>query len=96
MHYTHLIFLNNAFYIQKNEQYLTTSENILKIIKNLGLIPKKITTAKIGIIMKSINRKNFLFTYQNFMDILIKIIEKILPKEYKENKEMAKNYFLTF
>ena len=93
MHYVHLIFLNNSLYFPKKQQYLMTTENLIKIIKNFGIIPKEVKLYELDIIVKKVCPKANLITYENFMDILIKIAEKLFPKEYKKNKVLITNFF---
>ena len=93
MHYVHLIFLNNSSYFPKKQQYLMSMENLIKIIKNFGIIPKEIKLYELDILVRKVCPKTNLISYENFMDILIKIAEKLFPKEYKKDKSLVKNFF---
>lgn len=93
IHYVHLIFLNNSLYFPKRQQYLMTTENFLKIIKNLGIIPNELKLYEIDILIRIVCPKTNLITYEDFMDILIKLSEKIFPKQFKKNKSTVTNFF---
>ena len=86
MHYAHLIILNYSLYFPKKQQYLMSMENLIKIIKNFGIIPKEIKLYELDILVKKVGPKTNLISYDNFMDILMKIAEKLFPKEYKKDK----------
>ena len=68
-------------------------ENLIKIIKNFGIIPKEIKLYELDILVKKVCPKTNLISYDNFMDILIKIEEKLFPKEYKKDNPLVKNFF---
>ena len=93
IHYVHLIFLNNSSYFAKKQQYLMTKENLLKIIKHLGIIPNEIKLYEVDIIFKRICPKTNLIAYEDFMNILIEIVQKLFPKEFKKDKSLVTNFF---
>ena len=93
IHYVHLIFLNNSSFFPKKQQYLMTTENFKKIIKNIGLIPNVIKLYELDILVKKVIPKTNLITYEDFMDILIRISQKIFPREYNKDKALVTNYF---
>ena len=93
MHYVHLIFLNNSLYFPKRQQYLMTTENFLKIIKNLGIIPNELKLYELDILIKIVCPKTNLIAYEDFMDILLKLSEKIFPEQFKKNKSTVTNFF---
>ena len=93
IHYVHLIFLNNSSYFSKKQQYLMTKENLLKIIKHLGIIPNEIKLYEVDIIFKRICPKTNLIAYEDFMNILIEIVQKLFPKEFKKDKSLVTNFF---
>ena len=101
MHYVHLIFLNNSLYYPNKQQYLMTHENLLKIMRYIGLIPKEIKLYELDILIKKICPKTKLLTYDDFMELLIEIGHKIFPKEFKNDKSLVTNFvfhniFLSF
>lgn len=93
IHYVHLIFLNNSLYFPKKQEYLMTNENLVKIIKNLGIVPNIIKLYELDIIVKKVRPKAHLITYEDFMEILIKLAEKIFPKEFNRDQTLVTNYF---
>ena len=54
-----------------------TKENLIKIIKNLGIIPNEIKLYELDILIKKTCPKTSLVAYDDFMDILIQIAQKI-------------------
>ena len=93
IHYVHLIFLNNSSYFPKRQQYLMTKENLIKIIKNLGIIPNEIKLYELDILIKKTCPKTTLVSYDDFMDILIQIAQKIFPKQFQKDKLLVTNFF---
>jgi hypothetical protein len=93
IHYVHLIFLNNSLYFPKRQEYLMTNENLVKITKYLGIVPSIIKLCELDIIIKKVRPKTNLITYEDFMEILIKIAEKIFPKEFNKDQNLVTNYF---
>jgi hypothetical protein len=93
IHYIHLIFLNYSSYFPKKQQYLMTNENLMKCIKNCKIIPNKIKSYELDILVKKVCSKSTLITYDDFMTILIKVAQKIFPKEYQKDKSQATNFF---
>ena len=93
IHYVNLIFLNNSSYFVKKQQYLMSKENLLKIIKNLGIIPNELKLYELDIIFKRVCPKTTLISYEDFMNILIEIIQKLFPKEFKKDKSSVTNFF---
>ena len=101
MHYVHLIFLNNSLYYPKKQQYLMAHENLLKIMRKIGLIPNEIKLYELDILIKKICPKTKLLTYDDFMELLIEIGHKLFPKEFKKDKSLVTNFlfhniFLSF
>ena len=93
IHYVHLIFLNNSFYFPKRQEYLMTNVNLVKIIKYLGIVPNIIKLYELDIIVKKVRQKANLISYEDFMEILIKLAEKIFPKEFNKDQMLVTNYF---
>ena len=93
IHYVHLIFLNNSSYFIKKQQYLMSKENLLKIIKHLGIIPNEIKLYELDIIFKRVCQKATLISYEDFMNLLIELIQKLFPKEFKKDKSSVTNFF---
>lgn len=93
IHYIHLIFLNNSLYFPKRQEYLMTNVNLVKITKYLGIVPNIIKLYELDIIVKKIIPKTNLITYEDFMEILIKLAEKIFPKEFNKDQTWVTNYF---
>ena len=93
IHYVHLIFLNNSFYFPKRQEYLMTNVNLVKIIKYLGIVPNIIKLYELDIIVKKVRQKANLISYEDFMEILIKLAEKIFPKEFNKDQTLVTNYF---
>jgi len=93
IHYMHLIFLNNSYYFPKMQKYLMTKFNLNKIMKNLGIIPNEIEPSVLEIIIKKICVKSNLIQYEDFMNILLQICERIFPKEFKQDKALVTNFF---
>lgn len=93
IHYIHLIFLNYSSYFPKKQQYLMTTENFLKCIKNFKIVPNDIKLYELDILIKKVCPKTNLITYDDFMNILIRISQKIFPKEFEKDKSLVTNYF---
>ena len=93
IHYIHLIFLNYSIYFPKRQEYLMTIENLLKCIKNFKIIPNEIKKHELDILIKKVCPKSTLITYDDFMTILIKVAQKMFPKEYKKDKSQVTNFF---
>ena len=93
IHYVHLIFLNNSLYFPKRQEYLMTNKNLVRIIKYLGIVPSIIKLYELDIIVKKVRPKTNLINYEDFMEILIKLAEKIFPKEFNKDQTLVTNYF---
>ena len=94
-HNTDLIFLNNSTYIKREDLYKMTKENFRKIVKNiLNSISIKINQIEIDLIIKKIAKKSNYIIYSQFNELLLELIKKIFPEEFKNNKKYITNYFL--
>jgi len=93
IHYVHLIFLNNSLYFPKRQEYLMTNVNLVKVMKYLGIVPSIIKLCELDIIVKKVRPKTNLITYEDFMEILLKLAEKIFPKEFNKDQTLVTNYF---
>ena len=95
LHNTHLIFLNNSTYIKRNDMYMMTQENFRKIVKNiLKLIPVNIKQIELDLIFKKVSKKSNYIIHSQFNDLLLELIKKIYPVNYKKNKKQTVIYFL--
>ena len=88
-----LIFLNYASYSFKKNIYLISIENIIKILRDIGILPELIKLYQIDIIIKKICSKIKYIVFDDFVNIFIKIAQKIFPKEFKINKDLLLNHF---
>ena len=94
IHYSHLIFLNNAIYKNKNEDYYLSQQNLYKILKECDIIPNNIKLNEVDLIFKSISPKSFQLNFDQFMQFLLRIIQKIYPKEFIKDKKTVTNFFM--
>ena len=88
-----IIFLNYATYSLKKKLYLISIDNITKILKDIGFLPELIKLYQIDILIQKVCPKIKFITFEDFMNIFIKIAQKIFPKEYKINKDLLLNHF---
>ena len=95
LHNTDLIFLNNSTYIKRKDLYMMSLENFRKIVKTiLNSINVKINLIEIDLIIKKISKKSNNIIYSQFNELLLELIKKIFPEEFKKNKQYITNYFL--
>ena len=95
LHNTDLIFLNNSIYIKRKDLYMMTQESFRKIIKNvLNSISNDIKLIEIDILFKKISKKSNYIIYSQFNELLLEIIKKIYPENFRKNKKYTTNYFL--
>ena len=88
-----IIFLNYATYFLKKKLYLISVENIIKILKEIGFLPELIKLYQIDILIKRVCPKMKLIIFDDFLNIFIKIAQKVFPKEFKINKDLLLNHF---
>ena len=88
-----IIFLNYAIYSLKQKLNLISIDNIIKILKDIGFLPELIKLYQIDILIQRVCPKIKLITFEDFMNIFIKIAQKVFPKEYKINKDLLLNHF---
>ena len=88
-----IIFLNYATYSLKKKLNLISIDNIIKILKDIGFLPELIKLYQIDILIQRVCPKIKLITFEDFMNIFIKIAQKVFPKEYKINKDLLLNHF---
>ena len=65
-----LIFLNYAIYYTKKNIYLISVENLIKIVRNAGVLPNLIKLYELDIIIKLICPKTKFLTFEDLMSIL--------------------------
>ena len=94
IHYSHLIFLNNATFINKNDDYFLSQQNLYKMLKECEIIPKSLKLSEVDLIFKSISPKSFQLNFDQFMQFLLRIIQKIYPKEFIKDKKTVTNFFM--
>ena len=95
LHNTDLIFLNNSTYIKRKDLYMMTQEKFRKIVKKiLNSINVKINQIEIDLMFKKISQKSNYIVYSQFNELLLELIKKIFPEEFKKNKKYITNYFL--
>ncbi len=94
LNYNHLVFMNHATYIKKYENYFLTQQNLYKILRDSNILPQAIKLNEIDIIFKSISPKSLQIDFNQFMQFLIKIVENVFPKEFKNNKKITVNFFM--
>ena len=88
-----VIFLNYSTYSFSKKLNLISIENIIKILKNIGFLPELIKLYQIDILIKKVCPKIKYIIFEDFMNIFIKIAQKIFPKEYRTNKDLLLNHF---
>ena len=88
-----IIFLNYSTYSFSKKLNLISIENIIKILKNIGFLPELIKLYQIDILIKKVCPKIKYIIFEDFMNIFIKIAQKIFPKEYRTNKDLLLNHF---
>jgi len=88
-----IIFLNYSTYSFKAKLNLISVESIIKILKDIGFLPELIKLYQIDILIKKICPKIKYIVFKDFMNIFIKIAQKVFPKEYKINKDLLLNHF---
>ena len=88
-----IIFLNYAIYSLKQKLNLISIDNIIKILKDIGFLPELIKLYQIDILIQRVCPKIKFITFEDFMNIFIKIAQKVFPKEYKINKDLLLNHF---
>ena len=88
-----IIFLNYATYSLKKKLNLISIDNTIKILKDIGFLPELIKLYQIDILIQRVCPKIKLITFEDFMNIFIKIAQKVFPKEYKINKDLLLNHF---
>ena len=94
LNYNHLVFMNHATYIKKYENYFLTQQNLYKILRDCKILPQAIKLNEIDIIFKSISPKSLQINFNQFLQFLIKIVENVFPKEFKNNKKITVNFFM--
>ena len=94
LHYSHLIFLNNATFINKNEDYFLTQQNLYKILKECEIIPNSLKLSEVDLIFKSISQKSLQLNFDQFMQFLLRITQKLYPKEFSKDKKTVTNFFM--
>ena len=88
-----IIFLNYSTYSFSKKLNLISIENIIKILKNIGFLPELIKLYQLDILIKKVCPKIKYIIFEDFMNIFIKIAQKIFPKEYRTNKDLLLNHF---
>ena len=88
-----IIFKNYATYSSKKNIYLISIENIIKILREIKILPELIKLYQIDIIIKKICPKIKYIVLDDFVNIFIKIAQKIFPKEFRTNKDLLLNHF---
>ena len=88
-----IIFLNYATYSFSKKIYLISIESIIKILKYIGFLPEIIKLYQIDILIKKVCQKIKFISFEDYMNIFIKIAQKVFPKEYKLNKDLLLNHF---
>mgnify|MGYP003571408170 FL=1 len=88
-----IIFKNYATYSSKKNIYLISIENIIKILREIKILPELIKLYQIDIIIKKICPKIKNIVLDDFVNIFIKIAQKIFPKEFRTNKDLLLNHF---
>ena len=91
---THIIFLNNASFIKKQNKYMMSKSNFLNIMKTLNLISTQLILVEIDLLFDSFSTKFKMITYSQFNQILMKIIQILYPEKYKISPKLTMNYFL--
>ena len=88
-----IIFVNYAIYYYKKDLYLISIENIIKILREIGFLQDLIKLNELDILIKKICKKKKFISFDDFMNIFIKIAQNAFPKEYKLNKDILLNHF---
>ena len=94
LHYSHLIFLNNATFINKNDDYFLSQQNLYKMLKECEIIPTSLKLSEVDLIFKSISPKSLQINFDQFMKFLLKITQKLYPKEFSKDKKTVTNFFM--
>ena len=90
---TNAIFIYHAFYNKSTEEYLLSYKSFIKIIKKLNIVPFSLSVNDIYILIKSICGKSNSINYDQFIEILLKITERIYPYEFSQEAKLIINYF---
>jgi len=88
-----IIFVNYATYYYKKDLYLISLESIIKILKEIGFLPELIKLNELDILIKKICKIKKFISFDDFMNIFIKIAQNVFPKEYRLNKDLLLNHF---
>ena len=88
-----LIFLNYAIYYNKKNIHLISIDNIIKIARKIGLLHELIKLYELDIIIKIICPKSKFLSFEDFMNVFIKMAHKIFPNEFNANKDLLLNHF---
>lgn len=93
--YTHLLFLNLAKFSAKDNDYFISQQSLNKILKENSIInPKVIKLSEVDLLFKTISPKSLKLNSNQFLTFLLRLTQKIYPKEFKKNPKQTINFFL--
>ena len=93
-YYAHVIFLNSATFINKYDDYFLSQQNLYKMLKECEIIPKSLKLSEVDLIFKSISPKSLQINLSQFMYFLLRITQKLYPKEFSKDKKTVTNFFM--
>ena len=90
-----MIFLNLAKYSSLDNQYYISQQTVNKLLKEMSLIPESpVLIGEIDILFKKVNPNNNKLNCEQFLNFLVKLVQKMFPDEFKKNRIGTMNNFL--
>lgn len=89
------IFLNLAKFSEVDNQYYISQLTVNKILKESSLVPENpILIGEIDILFKKINPNKNRLNCDQFLNFLVKLVQKMFPTEFKKDNMKTVNAFL--
>lgn len=89
------IFLNLAKFSEVDNQYYISQLTVNKILKESSLVPENpILIGEIDILFKKINPNKNRLNCDQFLNFLVKLVQKMFPTDFKKDNVKTVNAFL--
>ena len=83
-------FINNGFFSEEEGKFLISYQKMFKAFKNVDVISNfELATCDFEIIVRKAAKSKFKFNFEEFLEIIILIVEKVRSKEFRENPKLA-------
>lgn len=89
------IFLNFAKYYKEEKYFLLSQQALIKIVKKLNIIDEEFCKlSDIDIIFRKVNPHSNKINEKQFLDFIVKLVNRLYPQEFSQNAKKCVDYFI--